>query len=76
MAAAGKVEVPPGTPCFFFDKGVKGQNDKTNCAYMSVPEDHHCYGCGAVVCDNHNINIGLMGKHKPKDHLKWEEDDE
>jgi len=61
--------------CYFDGDDVEGRDGTTNCEPMEPIEDYFCYGCEEHVCDNHTLNLALIGQHSPEEHLE-EEDEE
>lgn len=33
-------------------------------------EDDYCHGCKSYVCDEHSVNVSLMGAHDVNEHLE------
>lgn len=47
------------------------------CHFCPKPgtDDNFCHGCKVYVCDDCGVNLGLMGRHAPEDHLESDEED-
>jgi len=45
------------------------------CLKPGLTEEDRCYGCGYTICEDCNVNAGLMGPHLVAEHQDEEEED-
>lgn len=36
-------------------------------------KDQYCFGCRTFICEEHSLNLTLMGGHAREDHLEFRE---
>lgn len=46
------------------------------CGAQVDDEENRCYGCGEVICQDCNLNAGLVGRHDVMEHRESEDDEE
>lgn len=44
------------------------------CLKEGLGEDDRCHGCGYLICEDCNVNVGLMGPHLVVEHQDWEDE--
>lgn len=56
--------------CVFDGLEKLGSDGTPTCSSIDTPADFYCYGCGAIVCNNHDIARARVGhRHSPGAHL-------